>query len=80
MISVLIIGKNSYIGSSISNFLKKYPNEYQICQTSVRGNSWVNVDWSSYGVVINTTGIAHINPNKIERKLYYDVNYDLAKS
>lgn len=79
---VLIVGKNSHVGSSVKKYLEKWPKKYQIDSISVRGDDWKERDFSKYNVVFYAAGIAHINSKKeMEKKkeLYYQVNTDLAE-
>lgn len=76
---ILITGENSYVGTSFTNYLNKhYPNDYQIDEISVRDDSWVDKDFSSYDVVFHVAGIVHIKETKENEHLYYKVNQDLA--
>lgn len=79
MKKVLVIGENSYIGTSFKTYLETaYPNQYISDSLSVRDDSWKNNDFSKYDVVFNCAGIAHVKETKDNKKLYYRVNRDLA--
>lgn len=71
---VLLIGKNSYIGTS---FIKRFGDKYDICEyDSLNG---VNKEiYIGYDVVIHLAGIAHVSSKKSMESLYYKVNRDLA--
>ena len=75
---ILIIGKNSYIGTSLENWLEKEPDKYKIDSTSVRDGAWKEKNFSEYDVVVHVAGIAHIKETKENKDLYYKVNRDLA--
>lgn len=77
---ILITGKNSYIGTSVENWLNKNENKYEISTIDMHGASWKRHDFSQYDVVFHVAGIAHVssNPSKDEEALYYKVNRDLA--
>lgn len=63
MKKILITGRNSYIGNSLAEFLMRWNNEYEIDRIGVRSNEWKNKDFSSYDVIYDVAGIAHIKEN-----------------
>lgn len=75
---ILITGVNSYIGTSLSNWLEKYSNEYFIDELSMRDNSWKEKDFTEYDVVFHVAGIAHVSTDPNMEGLYYKVNRDLT--
>jgi nucleoside-diphosphate-sugar epimerase len=75
---VLITGKNSYIGTSVENWLLKTPDQYHVDTLDVKDPSWKDFDFSSYDVVFHVAGIAHVSRKKSMKDLYYKVNRDLA--
>ena len=83
MKKILILGANSYIGTSFHNYLTtKYPGQYQTDIVSLRGTDWKNRDWSGYNSVLNVTGKAHADISSLteeQKKEYYAVNCDLAE-
>lgn len=78
MKKILVIGKNSYVGSSLIKWLKNFPDSYYITSISIRNNLWKDEDFSVYDVVVHVAGIAHIKETKENAALYYKVNRDLA--
>lgn len=78
MKKILITGANSYIGTSFTNWLKQWPDEYKTESISVRGDEWKEKDFSMYDVVFHVAGIVHIKETKENSELYYKVNRDLA--
>ncbi len=78
MKKILITGKNSYIGTSVENWLMKEPDKYEVDTISLRSDSWENKDFSEYDVVFHVAGIAHIKEKSDNQDLYYKVNRDLA--
>ena len=82
MKKILILGANSYIGTSFHNYLTtKYHGQYQTDIVSLRGTDWKNRDWSGYDSVLNVTGKAHADISSLteeQKKEYYAVNCDLA--
>ena len=78
MKKILITGANSYIGTSVENWLKQYNNEYRVDTIDMIDDSWKNKSFSNYDVVYHVAGIAHDTGNKKDKDLYYRVNRDLA--
>lgn len=78
MKKILITGKNSYVGTSLRQWLGNYPDGYSIESISLRNDSWKEKDFSEYDVVLHVAGIAHIKETKENAHLYYKVNRDLA--
>lgn len=82
MKKILILGANSYIGTSFHNYLTtKYPGQYQTDIVSLRGIDWKNRDWSGYDSVMNVAGKAHADISSLteeQKQEYYAINCDLA--
>lgn len=82
MKKVLITGANSYIGTSVENYIsEQYPDECQFDTVDMVDGSWREKNFSGYDVVFHVAGIAHSDSCKISEekaKLYYSVNTDLA--
>ncbi len=78
---VLITGANSYIGISVENWLNKTPDKYIVDTLDMIGDGWRDYDFSPYDVVYHVAGIAHADVGNVteeQKKLYYQVNTDLA--
>ena len=78
MKKILITGANSYIGTSLENWLGKYPDKYKVDTVSTREDVWKKKDFSEFDVVFHVAGIAHIKETKENQALYYKVNRDLV--
>lgn len=82
MKKILILGANSYIGTSFRNYLTtKYPGQYTVDTVSLRGTAWKQEDWSGYDSILNVTGKAHADITSLseeQKREYYTVNCDLA--
>jgi UDP-glucose 4-epimerase len=78
MKQILITGANSYIGTSVSNWLSRYPEQYQVDTVDTIDGAWKKADFSKYEVVFHVAGIAHVDVKKKMESLYYAVNRDLA--
>ena len=75
---VLVTGANSYIGTSLKNWLEKEPENYIVHAVNMRDASWKNEDFSKYDTIFHVAGIAHVLSNPKMEELYYKVNRDLA--
>ncbi len=75
---ILITGKNSYIGTSLENWLMREPDKYKVDTVDMKDGSWKEKDFSQYDVVFHVAGIAHIKETSDNQDLYYKVNRDLA--
>ena len=78
MKKILITGKNSYIGTSLENWLMREPDKYKVDTVDMKDGSWKDKDFSQYDVVFHVAGIAHIKETSDSQNLYYKVNRDLA--
>ncbi|MPQ33290.1 NAD-dependent epimerase/dehydratase family protein [Clostridium estertheticum] len=78
MKKILITGANSYIGTSLEKWLKKYSDKYLVDTVDMKDGTWKRKDFSGYDVVFHVAGIAHIKETKENVDLYYKVNRDLV--
>lgn len=78
MKNVLITGKNSYVGTSVENWLMKDGNSYKVDTIDMIDGSWKEKDFSTYDVVFHVAGIAHVSSDPKMEELYYKVNRDLT--
>ena len=78
MKNILITGKNSYIGTSLENWLMREPDKYKVDTVDMKDGSWKEKSFSQYDVVFHVAGIAHIKETSDNQNLYYKVNRDLA--
>lgn len=81
MKTILITGANSYIGVSFENYLKQWPDCYQIDTIDMIGESWKGKDFSGYDAIYHVAGIAHSDSGKISPEkaaFYYKINTHLA--
>ena len=75
---VLITGKDSYIGTSLENWLLREPDKYYVDTVDMKDESWKGKDFNIYDVVFHVAGIVHIKETSENQGLYYKVNRDLA--
>jgi len=73
MNKILIVGKNSYIGTS---FFKLHDSKNEIHFADSRNDNWKSVDFSEFTTILHCAGIAH--QKRVSRALYDSVNRDLA--
>jgi len=78
MKKILITGANSYIGISFENYMKQWPEEYQVDTIDMIDGTWRNTNFGKYNTVYHVAGIAHIKENKQNAHLFYNINRDLA--
>lgn len=71
---VLIIGKNSYIGNHIDDWLTKFG--HQVTQLDVLDDAWKRFDYSVYDSIVHVAGIVH-QPKCQDWELYKRVNADM---
>lgn len=71
---VCIIGKNSYIGEHLDNWLSS--SGHNVFQLDTLKEDWINFDYSVFDVVIQVAGIVH-RPNCQDVNLYKKVNTDM---
>lgn len=75
--TILITGKNGYIGNRLNDYLKA--QGHVVDQINVRGNHWKALDFSKYNVVIHLAAIVHNNNPNATMVDYMNVNYHLTK-
>ncbi len=79
---ILIVGKNSYIGTAFARYVReRYPDEFQAEAVGARDGAWREKDFSEYEIVFHVAGIAHADVGRVTeegKKEYYRVNRDLA--
>ena len=71
---VLIIGKNSYIGNHIDEWLSK--EGWHVIQLDVLTDDWKTYDYSGYDAIVHVAGIVH-QPKCKDWGLYKRVNTDM---
>jgi UDP-glucose 4-epimerase len=75
---LLITGANSFVGTNIEIWLKKWNEEYLVDTVDTMNDAWRQADFSKYDTVFHVAGIAHVDPKPELAPLYYKVNRDLA--
>ena len=78
---ILITGADSYIGTSLEQWLAKHKHSYHVDTVDTKSSTWKNFDFSIYDAIFHVAGIAHADTGRIsetEKERYYRVNCDLA--
>jgi len=75
---ILIIGANSYIGTSFEKWVAQWPEEYKVDTVGTRNGEWKELDFSPYDTIFHVAGIAHQDAKADQEELYYKVNRDLT--
>lgn len=77
MKNILVLGNDGYIGSHVEAWLKKYKdlNVRGIC---IKNDVWKNTDFQGVDAIVDTVGIAHIQPKKKLKPIFYSINTDLT--
>ena len=78
MKKILITGINSYIGTRFCDYVKKWPDQYQVDTISLLDDNWRNASFAGYDCVFHVAGIAHIKETAQNAHLYYEIDRDLA--
>lgn len=74
---ILITGANSYIGTSVENWLAKFDGQYKIDTLDMLDPNWHEHDFSNYDTLFHVAAIVHKNEKNVNPKLYDQVNRDL---
>ena len=78
MKNILITGKNSYLGTSLENWLIREPDKYKVDTVNMKGKAWREKSFFEYDVIFHVAGIAHVSADSKMKTLYYKVNRDLT--
>ena len=75
---LLILGKNSYIGKRLTEYLQQFPADYSVQSISQRDDHWKSMGFSAFDSIVDCVGIAHRKETKENAHEYYEINSDLA--
>lgn len=78
---ILITGANSYVGDSVAQYLRQWPEDYHVETLDMIGDGWHQADFSGYDAVLHVAGIVHNAKTKDDpdcQDLYERVNTCLA--
>ncbi len=77
MKQVLIVGPNSYLGSSLGAYLARFPESYQVSTLSVRDDRWRETPLSAFDAIYYTAALVHREQAKndpSQAKRYDEIN------
>lgn len=77
---ILITGKNSYIGTYLSNYLSAFAQDYVVDELDLRTSDWVNASFENYDTIFHVAALVHQKRSHDPSisKAYTDVNCNLA--
>jgi len=78
---ILITGANSYVGVSVENYLRKWPQQYQVDTVDMIDGSWQEKSFRGYDTVFHVAGLVHMEKAKHDPAMaqkYDAVNHVLA--
>lgn len=75
---ILIVGANSYIGTSFEKWILKNTDNYEVNTIGTFNNEWKKISFADYDSVFHVAGIAHVSADPKMESLYYKVNRDLT--
>ena len=78
---ILITGANSYIGVSVENYLKQWPEEYCVDTVDMIGDGWKDASFRGYDAVLHVAGLVHQPQSKkdpAQAERYDRINHLLA--
>ena len=81
MKKILITGEGSFIGTSVLEYLAKWPDKYTVSVVGTKEEEWKKTDFGGFDAVYHVAGIAHSDVGKVSdeiKKKYYEVNTRLA--
>lgn len=67
MKNILITGAGSYIGVSLENYLKQWPESYRVDSLDMRGSDWESHSFRGYDAVFHVAGLVHQPDSKMTR-------------
>ena len=78
---ILITGTQGYIGSALDQYLRRWPEEYQVDFLSLREEAWRQADFGGYDAIVHAAAIVHQPKSKddpSQAELYDRVNHLLT--
>lgn len=78
MKKILIIGKGSYIGEHIKNYIETTTENYTVDEMDTYNLKPRACNFNGIDTIIYVAGIAHIKETDKNRNLYYKINRDLT--
>jgi len=77
MIKLLILGKTSYVGCSVMQYIGKVHPDAVVDIISSRNDNWEKKSFEEYDAVYNVSGLCHANSKHGTKEEYMEINADL---
>ena len=74
---LLILGENSYVGTSVKNYCLQHHPEMEIKVISSRDEKWKAFPFSDFDAVYNVSGLCHADSRHGTPEMYKKINSDL---
>lgn len=74
---LLIVGKNSYVGTSVREYYLKAHPDVSVDVISSRGHKWEETSFYGYDAVYNVAGLCHADSKHGTPEMYREINTDL---
>lgn len=71
---VLIVGRTSYLGNSLREYLGRFPEEYFVDMLSVRTNDWKKSSFQNVDAIYYVAALVHIKENSVSEEEWFRVN------
>lgn len=78
MKNILIVGKGSYIGESLKQYLATWPQKYSVSTMETRDIDLDSISFKGYDALFHVAGIVHQKETAENEKLYYKINHQFA--
>ena len=69
MKKVLITGAGSYIGTSFDEYMKKWPDKYQLDTLDMMVDGWRKYNFSIYHSIAHVAGITHSDNRSMSKQM-----------
>lgn len=74
---ILVIGKNSYIGTSFQKYAVTYAPDLEVTLVGAKDGAWRSVDLGAYDVVLHVAAIVHKKEQPDMQQMYDTINTEL---
>lgn len=74
VMKLLILGKTSYVGTAVKNYIKKKHPALKVEMASSRNGDWKNYDFGKYVAIYNVSGLCHADSKHGTPEQYMSIN------